>query len=160
MTDNGMDLEILEKELKNNDVKLSFVVPSYHNPTGIVMRHKERYELYNLMKKYNVPIIEDGFNEELLHTGSHICPIAALDGSSNGVLYIGSFSKVLFPGMRIGWILADKSIISKLESVKRCKNIHVSFLDQAILYDYLNNGSFEKYMKKLKNSIKKNMNLH
>ena len=154
MTDNGMDLEILEKELKNNDVKLSFVVPSYHNPTGIVMRHKERYELYNLMKKYNVPIIEDGFNEELLHTGSHICPIAALDGSSNGVLYVGSFSKVLFPGMRIGWILADKSIISKLESVKRCKNIHVSFLDQAILYDYLNNGSFEKYMKKIKKFYK------
>lgn len=49
--------------------------------------------------------------------------------------------------MRIGWILADKNAISKLESVKRCRNIHVSFLDQGILYDYLQSGAFEKYIK-------------
>lgn len=52
--------------------------------------------------------------------------------------------------MRIGWIFADKKVINKLESVKRCRNIHVSFLDQGILFDYLSNGGFEKYIKKIR----------
>ena len=58
------------------------------------------------------------------------------------------FSKILFPGLRIGWVLCDKNLIDRLESVKRCTTIHVSFLDQGILYDYLQNGAFEKYIKK------------
>lgn len=152
----GLDFNMLKSKLeeysKNPNIKIKFayITPSYHNPTGIVMSPENRYKFYNFMKEYNIGIIEDGFNEELLYSSSHIFPICSLDNSSNGVIYIGSFSKILFPGMRIGWILGDKNIINKLESVKRCKNIHVSFLDQGILYDYLYNGSFEKYVKKIR----------
>jgi len=152
----GFDFNMLESKLntfknkKEVKIKFAYITPSYHNPTGIVMSPENRYKFYNLMKKYNIAIIEDGFNEELLYSSSHIFPICSLDNLSNGVIYIGSFSKILFPGMRIGWILGDKNIISKLESVKRCKNIHVSFLDQGILYDYLSNGGFEKYVKKIR----------
>ena len=102
------------------------------------------------MKKYSIPIIEDGFNEELLYSSSHIFPLSSFDTSGNGVIYIGSFSKILFPGMRIGWIYADKKIINRLISVKRCRNIHTSFLDQGVLFDYLNSGKFEKYIKKIR----------
>ncbi|MGL4913941.1 MAG: PLP-dependent aminotransferase family protein [Romboutsia sp.] len=152
----GIDFNSLENTLsslknkKNVKVKFSYITPSYHNPTGIVMSPENRYRFYNLMKKYNIAIIEDGFNEELLYSSSHIFPMCSLDNLSNGVIYIGSFSKILFPGLRIGWILCDKNIIYKLESVKRCKTIHVSFLDQGILYDYLSNGGFEKYVKKIR----------
>lgn len=152
----GLDLDMLEKKLeklkKNKDkkIKFSYITPSYHNPTGIVMSPEDRYRFYNIMRKYNIAIIEDGFNEELLYSSSHIFPIASLDNSNNGVIYIGSFSKILFPGLRLGWILCDKSVINRLESVKRCKSIHVSFLDQSILYDYLSSGSFEKYVKKIR----------
>ena len=151
----GLNLNMLQdriESLKEIGIKpkFAYITPSYHNPTGIVMHPEDRYKFYNLMKKNNIPIIEDGFNEELLYSSSHIFPIASLDNSNNGVIYIGSFSKILFPGLRIGWILCDKTVISRLESVKRCRNIHVSFLDQAILYDYLNSGAFEKYVKKIK----------
>ena len=152
----GLDFKMLENKLnsfnnkKNIKIKFAYITPSYHNPTGVVMSPENRYKFYNLMKKHNIAIIEDGFNEELLYSSSHIFPICSLDNLSNGVIYIGSFSKILFPGMRIGWVLGDKNIISKLESVKRCKNIHVSFLDQGILYDYLSNGGFEKYVKKIR----------
>lgn len=148
----GLDFNMLKEKLSQykNKIKFAYITPSYHNPTGIVMSPESRYKFYNLMKENNIAIIEDGFNEELLYSSSHIFPIASLDNLNNGVVYIGSFSKILFPGMRIGWILADKSVISKLESVKRCKTIHVSFLDQGILYDYLYNGSFEKYIKKIR----------
>ncbi|HSQ89622.1 MAG TPA: PLP-dependent aminotransferase family protein [Romboutsia sp.] len=152
----GLDFKMLKNKLNNfnnkkdTKIKFAYITPSYHNPTGVVMSPENRYEFYNLMKKNNIAIIEDGFNEELLYSSSHIFPICSLDNLSNGVIYIGSFSKILFPGMRIGWVFGDKSIISKLESVKRCKNIHVSFLDQGILYDYLSNGGFEKYVKKIR----------
>lgn len=150
--ENGLNFDMLEEKINEykGKIKFAYITPSYHNPTGTVMSPENRHKFYNLMKNNNIPIIEDGFNEELLYSSSHIFPICSLDNLSNGVMYIGSFSKILFPGMRIGWILADKNAISKLESVKRCKNIHVSFLDQGILYDYLHNGSFEKYIKKVR----------
>lgn len=154
MNEDGIDIKELEKTLELGSIKFGYLIPSYHNPTGIVMKGEKRYEVYNLFKKYNVPIIEDGFNEELLYNSTHVSPLAALDKGGSGVVYIGSFSKILFPGMRIGWILADKSIINTLESVKRCKNIHTSFLDQGILYEYLHSGAFEKQIKKVRKVYK------
>ncbi|HBF0727564.1 TPA: transcriptional regulator DdlR [Clostridioides difficile] len=152
INEDGLDFNMLEDNLVKykNKIKFAYITPSYHNPTGIVVTPENRYKFYNLMKKYNIAIIEDGFNEELLYNSSHIFPICSLDNMNNGVVYIGSFSKILFPGMRIGWIFADKKVINKLESVKRCRNIHVSFLDQGILFDYLSNGGFEKYIKKIR----------
>lgn len=140
----------LEEKLFCNDVKLVYLIPSYHNPTGTVMSAAKRKEVYELCKKYKVPIIEDGFNEELLYSSSHTSPIAALAGEDNGVVYIGSFSKVLFPGIRLGWIAADKSLIGVLESVKRSRNIHSSTLEQAFLNEYMRSGDFHIYMKKAK----------
>jgi DNA-binding transcriptional MocR family regulator len=99
-------------------------------------------------------LIEDGFNEELRYTGAHVAPLLALSGNGNNLIYLGSFSKVLFPGLRIGWIMADRELISHLESVKRSMNIHTSFLDQAVLYEYLQNGQFEKYLKKVRKVYK------
>lgn len=159
MEPDGLNSEELEKALKQNHVKIAYLVPSYHNPTGIVMPSEKREKVYNIFKEYNVPIIEDGFNEELLHLSSHIAPIAAFCGEGNGVIYIGSFSKILFPGIRIGWVLADKELINTLESVKRSRNIHTSFLDQALLYEYLKSGSFEKYLKKVRSFYKEKYNL-
>lgn len=151
INEDGIDLEDLSQKLKDNQVKLAYIIPSYHNPTGMVMSFEKREQLYNTLKKYKVPIIEDGFNEELQHLGAHMAPIAAISGEENSVIYIGSLSKILFPGMRIGWIFGDEKLIDTLESVKRSRNIHTSFLDQAILYEYMKSGSFEKYVKKVRN---------
>ena len=146
--EDGINLTQLEKVLSNRPISMGFLIPSYHNPTGIVMSPEKRMEVLKIFAQYRVPIIEDGFNEELRYSGSHLSPLAALCGSGNSVLYIGSLSKVLFPGLRIGWILGDKDLISKLESVKRSRDIHTSFLDQAVLYEYLVTGNLEKYLKK------------
>lgn len=143
-----IDVSQLEDKLSQNKIKLLYLIPSYHNPTGTVMSANKRKEIYELCKSYKVPIVEDGFNEELLYSSSHVSPIAALAGEDNSVIYIGSFSKILFPGIRVGWIVADKSLISTMESVKRSRNIHSSVLDQAFLCEFLRSGDFEAYLKK------------
>lgn len=96
--ENGLDFDMLESKLEKykDKIKFAYITPSYHNPTGTVMSPENRYKFYNLMKNNNIPIIEDGFNEELLYSSSHIFPICSLDNLNNGVIYIGSFSKYYF----------------------------------------------------------------
>ncbi|MFL0245759.1 PLP-dependent aminotransferase family protein [Candidatus Clostridium stratigraminis] len=146
--ENGINLAELQEKLAKNKYKLIYLIPSYHNPTGTVMSADKRMKVYKLCKKNNLPIIEDGFNEELLYSSSHVASIAALATEDNSVVYIGSFSKILFPGIRIGWIVADKNLISSLESIKRSRNIHSSVLDQAFLYEFLKSGDYGAYLKR------------
>ncbi|MBN1048477.1 PLP-dependent aminotransferase family protein [Clostridium botulinum] len=159
MDKDGLELSALEKELIQCKPKFGYLIPSYNNPTGIVTKSERRKEIYNLFRKYSVPIIEDGFNEELLYSSSPIEPIASLAGEGNGIIYIGSLSKILFPGLRIGWIFADEKLIDILESVKRGKTIHSSFLDQSAFYYYLKSGSFNKYLKNVRKYYKDKYNL-
>lgn len=148
MERDGIIIEGLEKELKSGNVKLAYLIPSYHNPTGIVMSAEKRLEVVKLINKYGVPFVEDGFNEELRYYGDHMSPLAALSGSGNSILYVSSFSKVLFPGIRVGFVMADSSVIDALCSVKRSRNIHTSALDQALLFEYLKEGYFDSLIKK------------
>jgi Transcriptional regulators containing a DNA-binding HTH domain and an aminotransferase domain (MocR family) and their eukaryotic orthologs len=154
LTETGIDLERLEAALAGRNIKLGYLVPSYHNPTGLVMPLDKRLAVVDLFAKYQVPVIEDGFNEELKFSGSHVAPLLALAGTGNGLIYLGSFSKILFPGLRIGWIMGDSQLISVLESIKRSINIHTSTLDQAILAEYLQSGCFEKYLRKARKVYK------
>jgi DNA-binding transcriptional MocR family regulator len=159
MDKEGLDLNSLEQALEKYNPKFGYLIPSYNNPTGIVTKTERRKEIYKLFRKFSVPIIEDGFNEELLYSSSPIDPIASLCGSGNGVIYIGSLSKILFPGLRIGWILGDAKLIDILESVKRGRNIHSSFLDQSAFYYYLKSGAFNRYVKNVRKYYRDKYNL-
>jgi len=159
MDKEGLDLKLLEEALDKYSPKFGYLIPSYNNPTGIVTKTERRKEIYKLFRKYSVPIIEDGFNEELLYSSSPIDPIASLCGIGNGVIYIGSLSKILFPGLRIGWIFGDEKLIDVLESVKRGKNIHSSFLDQSAFYYYLKSGAFSRYVKNVRKYYRDKYNL-
>jgi DNA-binding transcriptional MocR family regulator len=154
MDNDGMNLGELSKTLSENDMRLAYLIPSYHNPTGIVMPPEKRADILNIFSKYKVPVIEDGFNEELRYSGSHITPLIACNGKGNNVIYIGSFSKILFPGLRIGWVIGDENLIYYIESLKRSRNIHTSSFDQALLYQYLYEGNFDKYIKKVRKIYK------
>ncbi|MED3803361.1 PLP-dependent aminotransferase family protein [Lysinibacillus xylanilyticus] len=150
MKDDGIDIEKVEKSLSEKEFDFAYLIPSYHNPTGIVTSSEKRAEIIRLFSQYQIPIVEDGFNEELRYSGSHLAPLMTFIGEGNNIIYISSFSKILFPGLRVGWILADKELIHCLESMKRARTIHTSTLDQAVLYQYLQDGYFEKYLKKAK----------
>lgn len=155
MDPDGIDLERLEEALAERVYDCAYLVPSYHNPTGIVTSAEKRLALLRLFSRYRIPVIEDGFNEELRYSGSHVAPLIAMAGTGNSVVYLGSFSKVLFPGIRVGWVLADRALIDSLESVKRARSIHTSTLDQSLLFQYLQNGNLEKYLKKARMEYKR-----
>lgn len=159
MEDDGLDISMLQSLLTKNKYDFAYLIPSYHNPTGIVTSSEKRKKMMELFSAYQVPIVEDGFNEELRYSGAHLAPLAAFAGSGNNVIYTSSFSKILFPGLRVGWVLADKDLIYYLESMKRARTIHTSTLDQAVLYQYLHDGYFEKYIKKARSVYKKKYEL-
>lgn len=154
MRDDGLDLEELERTIALGDAKLGFIMPSYHNPTGKVMNPDKRLKVLDLFQRYQIPLVEEGFNEELRYSGSHISPLVALAGTGNNVIYLGSFAKILFPAIRIGWVIGDTRFIACLESIKIYRNIYTSLLDQAVLYEYLANGKFQQYLKKAKKLYK------
>jgi DNA-binding transcriptional MocR family regulator len=153
MTETGIDPLKLEEALSQRQYKLGYLIPSYHNPTGLVMPLEKRMAVLESFTRHRVPLVEDGFNEELKFSGSHVAPLLALS-DGNHLIYLGSFSKILFPGIRVGWIMGDAGLIAILESLKRSKNIHTSTLDQALLYEYLQSGQFEKYLKKARRVYK------
>lgn len=159
MERDGIHLGELKQALEEREYDCAYFVPSYHNPTGIVMSPEKRQSVMKLMADYRVPVIEDGFNEELRYSGSHVAPLLAAAGGGNSVIYLGSFSKVLFPGLRVGWVLADEELVYYLESVKRARSIHTSTLDQSILYQYLLGGNLEKYLKRARTEYKRKYEL-
>jgi DNA-binding transcriptional MocR family regulator len=150
----GLDLGELEARLRKGQTRCGFLIPSYHNPTGLVMTARHRQAVLQIFSRYRVPVLEDGFNEELRYSGAHLAPLMALAGAGNQVIYLGSFAKILFPGLRIGWVMADRTLIAYLESIKRSYNIHTSFLDQAVFFEYLQSGNFERYLKKARRVYK------
>jgi DNA-binding transcriptional MocR family regulator len=154
LNEDGIDLQELEAALMPGTARLGFIMPSYHNPTGLVMTSEKRLRVLELFEKYQLPLVEEGFNEELRYSGSHLSPLLALAGKANHVVYLGSFAKILFPAIRIGWVIGDAKFIACLESIKLHRNIYTSPLDQAVFYEYLQNGKFQQYLKRAKKLYK------
>lgn len=159
MERDGVNMDELKRTLDEGGFDLAYLTPSYHNPTGIVTSPEKRMELLRLLGEHEIPVVEDGFNEELRYSGAHAAPLIACAGTGNSVAYVGSFSKILFPGIRVGWIVADRKLIGYLESLKRARTIHTSTLDQALLFQYLHNGNFERYLKRARTEYKRKYEL-
>lgn len=141
----GMLPEKLEAAIEAKNIRLVYLIPTYHNPTGRNMSLRRRQEILELCRQHDVPILEDGFNEELRFRGECHPAIKALEGSEN-VVYAGSFSKVLFPGIRIGWVVADKALTRYLVHVKYNQDIHTPPLLQAALREYCLEGNLDRHI--------------
>ncbi|MDE5991993.1 MAG: PLP-dependent aminotransferase family protein, partial [Oscillospiraceae bacterium] len=114
MDDEGIDLEKLEAAIKSNpNVKVIYLIPNFQNPTGKCMSFARRKEVYELAKKYDVMILEDNPYGEIRFEGENIPSIKSLD-TDGRVIYVGSFSKVLAPGIRVGFVSAPKEVIQKI----------------------------------------------
>ncbi|MFY9553094.1 MAG: PLP-dependent aminotransferase family protein [Blastocatellia bacterium] len=149
VSEGGMDLSVLEDVLSQRRAKLIYVVPSFHNPTGVTMDVSSRRRLIEIAGQYRVPIIEDDIYRELRYTGPEVPPLKALDHHGM-VIYISSFSKVGFPGLRVGWIAAPQVVIDHLNRAKQRSDLHASLLAQAAIFEFARRGLLARHIKRVK----------
>ncbi|MBQ2696322.1 MAG: PLP-dependent aminotransferase family protein [Clostridia bacterium] len=137
MTDEGMDLNVLEETLKNNkNIKLIYTIPTFQNPSGITSSLKTRKGMLELAQKYNVAILEDNPYGELRFSGEKIPTIKSMDTTGN-VIYLGSFSKVFSPGLRLAYLIMDKGVMEKMVVGKQATDVHTNVFSQMIVSRYL-----------------------
>jgi len=131
----GLNVDYLERLLDRQSPKLVYCQPSAHNPTGLTMPAAARQRLVELAARHRLPIVEDGFDGTLFYGERPPAPLKALD-LSGLVIYIGTFSKILFPGLRLGWIVAPPEMIERLEMAKDLADIHTSPILQAAVFHF------------------------
>ena len=154
--ENGIRMDHLEnilKELKTNGVRPKYIytIPTLQNPTGTVMTMERRYQLLNLSEEYEVPIFEDECYADLIFEGEYEKAIRALD-DSNRVLHIGSFSKSLGPGLRLGYVVASWDVMSRL--ISRKTDAGTGVMDQMIVGDYFTNH-YDEHIQDMRSALKR-----
>lgn len=145
----GLDIGALETVLLQNRVKMIFVTPDFHNPTGTALPIAARRRLLELAVRYQVPVIEDAIYARLRLRGSALPSLKALDTAGN-VVQIDSFSKIAFPGLRVGWCVGAESAIERLRLVKQSTNLHTDQLSQAAMAEFMRRGYLARHLARMK----------
>lgn len=136
-----------------NRPSILYTIPTNQNPTGITMTEDRRKDLINYCLDNRLPIIEDGAYQELCYEKVEPKTLKSLD--DNGmVIYLGTASKTLAPGLRIGWVVASEPIVQRLGDVKMQVDYGASSLSQWAFTEFLNSGMYDKYLEKLKGELK------
>jgi DNA-binding transcriptional MocR family regulator len=147
--ENGIDLDALEDVLSHQRAKLIYTTVTFHNPTGATMDLAARRRLLQLALTYRVPIVEDNIYGELRYDGVTLPSLKALD--DNGVvIHLDSFSKMGFPGLRVGWMVAPSLVIERLALAKQACDLHTNLLGQAVLCELSKHGLLAKHLKRVK----------
>ena len=150
MDSDGMNIEALEKAIaSNSNVKVIYTIPTFQNPMGVTMSLEKRKAVYEIAKKNNLIIIEDNPYGELTFDGTKLPTIKSMD-TEGIVVYSGSFSKILAPGLRIGFMCADKSIVQKAVVAKQVSDVHTPMITQLLAYEYLKRYDIDSLIVKMR----------
>lgn len=142
----GMRMDILEERLKNNDrVKFIYVISDFQNPSGKTWTMERRKKLIELANKYDVAILEDNPYGELRFEGEIQPSLKSLD-TEGRVVFMGTFSKVFSPGVRLGWFCAAPDILDKFNKIKQGADLQSSTISQMELAQYLEDNDLEAHI--------------
>ena len=147
MDKQGMQVENLEKLLQQHHPKLIYTIPNFHNPTGTCLSSSRRRELIVLADRYNVPILEDDFVGDLRYDGRAQPSLKALDPGGR-VIYANTFSKMIMPGLRVGFLLIEGPIYEHLVNFKRVNDLATSALIQRALEAYVTVGRYQSHLRR------------
>lgn len=147
--DDGIVIEDLERALEENPkTKLIYVIPNFQNPTGKAWTLERRECFMEVVSKYDVAVVEDNPYGDLRFKGEPLPHLRALDKKGQ-VIYLGSFSKILSPGMRVAWTCASKEVATAFESLKETNDLQSSELTQMLTYYYLKMFDLEKHIEEI-----------
>jgi len=156
MRDDGLDLDALDRALSRRSVRLVYTMPNFHNPTGVTTGQAHRERLLALCERHRTPLLEDGFEEEMKYFGQAVLPIKSMD-ARGVVLYVGTFSKVVFPGLRVGWLAAPAAAIARLTAIQRVSCLAGNTLAQAAAARFCGTGAFEAYLRRIHRVYRRRM---
>ena len=146
MDDDGMNIEKLEAALKANpNAKFIYTIPTFQNPSGVCMSLEKRKAVYELAKKYNIIILEDNPYSDTRFAGKELPTIKSFD-TDGLVIYAGTFSKVISPGLRVGFTVAPKEIVSKMVVCKQTADVHTSIFSQMICHEFMTKYNYEAHL--------------
>lgn len=144
----GMDVSKLEEALKANpDAKLLYTIPTFQNPTGTTMSLKKRKRVLELASEYDLLIMEDNPYGDLRFAGEDLPTLKSLD-TEGRVIYCGSFSKILSPGMRLGYVIGPQKLLEKVEMLKQVNDVHTPMLTQMMCVQFMKKYDINKYIAK------------
>jgi 2-aminoadipate transaminase len=138
LDDDGMQVDKVEKVLEREKVKFIYVLPNFHNPAGTTMPLDHRKKLVEVAAHHGVFIVEDDPYGELRYEGVDIAPIISLH--KENTVYLGTFSKTLAPGIRLGWMIAPEVAMERLVQAKQGADLHTSTYVQMLVYDIASRG--------------------
>lgn len=145
----GMQVEMLAGLLRHHRPKLIYVQPSFANPSGAVMSVERRRMLLQLAVSYGIPVLEDDTYSELRYDGSSLPSLKSLDPAGL-VLSLGTFSKTLFPGLRLGWLAAPRQVIRQFALAKQTEDLHAGTLGQYVLERLVRSGRLDAHIEKMR----------
>lgn len=155
----GMNIDALEKALKETDnAKFIYTIPNFQNPSGATMSFEKRKRLYALAKQYGVMILEDNPYGDLRVEGDKIPTIKSMDNDGI-VIYAGSFSKILSPGLRVAYCIAPKEVLAKMTVGKQAADVHTPCLNQMIVDEWFKKYDVEAHITKIQGIYKKKLEL-
>jgi len=152
--DDGMNTDALEEALRTGP-KIIYVLPNFQNPTGVTLSLERRNKLIELADRYGVPIIEDDPYGQLRYEGEHLPSVVVLDNQfrenskpeyRGNVIYMSTFSKLLAPGLRLGWVVAPPEVIRKLIIAKQACDLYTATFNQIVAYEVGHGGFLDTHI--------------
>ncbi|HTF82459.1 MAG TPA: PLP-dependent aminotransferase family protein [Cytophagales bacterium] len=148
----GIDLSRLEEACWTHLPKMMYAIPNFQNPSGACYSEEKRTHIASILHKYKVIMLEDDPYGALTFSGLYRAPIKK--EYKEGTLLMGSFSKIVAPGLRLGWIVAEKEVITKLTILKQASDLHSNYFSQRMLLDFLNHNALSEHIQKITSHYK------
>lgn len=146
MDSDGINIEKTEQILKSENIKLIYTIPTFQNPMGVTMSAEKRKQLLELAEKYDCYIIEDNPYGDLRFAGEAVAPIKTMDKNGR-VIYVGSFSKTLSPGLRVGFVACHRDIMDRIVVAKQVNDVHTPLINQMLVEEYIENYDYDAHVK-------------
>jgi 2-aminoadipate transaminase len=148
MDEHGMIVDKAAKQIEKYRPKFIYCVSNFQNPTGVTMSTERRKQLVELAAEYNIPLVDDDPYSDIRFAGQPLPSIKSFGG--DGVVSLQTFSKIVAPGFRIGWMNGPNHIIAQFEKVKQCVDLHTSTHGQYMMYEFLAQGLLQPHIEKIK----------
>ncbi len=155
--DSGVDLDRLQEALLQHRPRLLVVTPSFQNPTGVTIPLVHRARIVELAQRFGVILVENDIYSELRYQGTPFPTLKELDHTGNTIL-LRSYSKVAFPGLRVGWVIAPRAVIGRLAEAKQISDLHSDQLSQAVLFRFAESGELAQHIERTRRAGRERLN--